>query len=321
MFKLEVKYFDLKFKKKIGGKMMNNLIISENEITNKIYNIRGVQVMLDSDLAELYKCANGSKTINQAVKRNIDKFPSDFYFQLTNSEYENLRFHFETSIIKGGRRYNPYVFTEQGVAMLATVLKTEVASKVSVAIMKAFVIMHKYISNNLIEQKNINNQVYINAENISKNTEDIKMLKESFDSFKENKKVNEIYYDGQIWDAYSKIQDIFKLAKNKLIIIDGYADNSVLDIIKRLDNIDVVIITKSNNLLTKQDIEKYNKQYHNLKVIFNNSFHDRYFILDDNTIYHCGSSINRIGYKTFCINILEDQFVTSCLLKQIKNIT
>ncbi len=151
--------------------------------------------------------------------------------------------------------------------------------------------------------------------------EDIKVLKESFDSFKENKKVNEIYYDGQIWDAYSKIQDIFKLAKNKLIIIDGYADNSILDIIKRLDNIEVVIITKSNNLLTLQDIQKYNQQYHNLKVVFNNSFHDRYFILDDNIIYHCGSSINRIGYKTFCINILEDQFVTSSLLSQIKNIT
>ncbi len=297
---------------------MNNLIVSENEITNKIYNIRGVQVMLDSDLAELYQCKNGTKEVNQAVKRNIDKFPEDFYFQLTKEEYNNIsRSHFVTLKKENKRGYNlkylPYVFTEGGVAMLATILKTEVASKVSVAIMKAFVIMHKYISNNLLEQKYINNQVF-------KNTEDIKVLKESFDSFKETKKVNEIYYDGQIWDAYSKIQDIFKLAKNKLIIIDGYADNSVLDIIKRLDNIEVVIITKPNNLLTKQDIEKYNKQYHNLKVIFNNSFHDRYFILDDKTIYHCGSSINRIGYKTFSINLINDKEITDYFLGKVKNV-
>ncbi len=159
---------------------MNNLVVKENEITNKIYNIRGVQVMLDSDLAKLYGCTNGTKDINKAVKRNIDKFPEDFYFQLTENEYNYLR----SQIVTANRNMSrtlPYVFTEQGVAMLATVLKTEVASKVSVAIMKAFVIMHKYISNDLIEQKHINNMVI-------QHDEDIKELKESFDSFKENKK-------------------------------------------------------------------------------------------------------------------------------------
>ncbi len=294
---------------------MNNLIVSENEITNKIYEIRGVQVMLDSDLAKLYNVE--TKRINEAVRNNPLKFPERFCFLLTQEEEKNLRSKISTSSLKtnnyGGRRYNIRAFTEQGVAMLATVLKSKEAAQVSIAIMDAFVIMHKYISNNLIEQKHINNMVI-------QHDEDIKVLKESFDSFKENKKVNEIYFDGQIWDAYSKIQDIFKLAKNKLIIIDGYADNSVLDIIKRLDNIDVVIITKSNNLLTKQDIEKYNKQYHNLKVIFNNSFHDRYFILDDNTIYHCGSSINRIGYKTFSINLINDKEITDYFIEKVKNV-
>ena len=294
---------------------MNNLIVSENEITNKIYEIRGVQVMLDSDLAKLYNVE--TKRINEAVRNNPLKFPERFCFLLTQEEEKNLRSKISTSSLKtnnyGGRRYNIRAFTEQGVAMLATVLKSKEAAQVSIAIMDAFVIMHKYISNNLIEQKHINNMVI-------QHDEDIKVLKESFDSFKENKKVNEIYYDGQIWDAYSKIQDIFKFAKNKLIIIDGYADNSVLDIIKRLDNIEVVIITKPNNLLTKQDIEKYNKQYHNLKVVFNNSFHDRYFILDDNTIYHCGSSINRIGYKTFSINLINDKEITDYFLEKIKNV-
>ena len=298
--------------------MKNNLIVNENEITNKIYNIRGFQVMLDSDLAKLYNCANGTKTINQAVKRHIDRFPNDFYFQLTKEEYDNISRSQVGTLKENNKRghnlkYLPYAFTEEGVSMLSTILRTDIASKVSVAIMKAFVIMRHFISNSLYEQKYINNQVL-------KNTEDIKVLKESFDSFKENKKVNEIYYDGQIWDAYSKIQDIFKLAKNKLIIIDGYADNSVLDIIKRLNNIEVVIITKPNNLLTLQDIEKYNKQYHNLKVIFNNSFHDRYFILDNNIIYHCGSSINRIGYKTFSINLINDKEITDYFLEKVKNV-
>ena len=213
---------------------------------------------------------------------------------------------------KQGLRRNPYVFTEQGVAMLSAIIKTPNAIKISIAIMDAFVLMRHFISNSLYEQRYINNQVL-------KNTEDIKVLQESLNKFEQNKKENEIYYNGQIWDAYSKILDIFKIAKNKLIVIDNYADNSLLDIIKRL-NIEVIVITKENNLLTKQDIAKYNKQYHNLKVIYDNSFHDRYFILDDNTIYHCGSSINRIGYKTFSINKLEDNLLINNFLKKINKL-
>ncbi len=290
---------------------MNNLIKDEVNIENLIYEIRGVQVMLDSDLAKLYKCANGTKTINQAVKRNIEKFPKDFYFQLTNEEYLNSKSHFGTSSWNnyGGTRKMPYVFTEQGVAMLATIIKTNVAAKMSVAIMRAFVAMRKYISNNLLEQRYINNLVI-------EHDSQIKLLQESFQKFEERKKVSEIYFDGQIYDAYSKIQDIFKEAKNKLVIIDSYADNTILDIIKRL-SINVIIITKSNNLLTKQDIERYNKQYNNLTVKYDNTFHDRYFILDDSIVYHCGTSINRIGYKTFSITRINDDEVKELLIKRI----
>ena len=295
---------------------MNNVIVkNEVVIEDLIYEIRGKQVMLDSDLAKLYKCANGTKTLNLAVKRHINRFPERFMFQLTDDEYKNLRFQIETSSIDndyGGRRYNPYVFTEQGVAMLATVLKTEVAEEISIKIMDAFVALKHYISDNLIEQKFINKQVL-------KNSEDIKLLKESFQKFEEKRKINEIYFDGQIYDAYSKIQDIFKSATKKLVIIDAYADNTLLDIIKRL-NVEVTIITKKDNLLTKQDIEKYNKQYYNLKVIFNNSFHDRYFILDDNEFYHCGTSINRIGYKTFSINLVSDKEVCKILIDKVNEI-
>ena len=169
--------------------------------------------------------------------------------------------------------------------------------------------MKKYISTDLLEQKYINNQVF-------KNTEDIKLLKESFNKISEKKKDNEIFFNGQIYDAYSKILNIFKSAKQELIIIDAYADNMALDIIKKL-NIKVTIITKSNNLLTKIDMEKYNKQYHNLKVIYDNTYHDRYFILDNKEVYHCGTSINRIGYKAFSISKIEDNDICKVLLNNI----
>ena len=283
-------------------------------IENLIYEIRGKQVMLDSDLGRLYECINGTKTINQAVNRHLDRFPSDFYFQLTEEEYNSLKSQVGT--LKNGRgqhkKYLPYVFTEQGVAMLATVLRTSIASQMSVSIMRAFVKMHKFLSLNLIEQKYINNQVL-------KNKDDIKLLQESFQKFEEKRKDNEIYFNGQIYDAYSKIQDIFKIATNKLIIIDAYADKTILDIIKRL-NVSVTIITKKDNLLTHQDIKKYNSQYHNLKVIYDNTFHDRYFMIDDNDIYHCGTSINRIGYKTFSINLIGDIDVRKMLFNKVNSI-
>ena len=295
---------------------MNEIIVKEEvKIEDLIYEVRGVQVMFDSDLAKLYECKNGTKSINLAVNRNLDRFPEDFYFQLKEEEYNNLKFQIETSSSKnnyGGVRKLPYVFTEQGVAMLATVLRTEVASKMSVAIMRAFVVMRKYISSNLIQQKYINNQVL-------KNTEEIKILQESFQKFEEKKKVNEIYFNGQIFDAYSKIQEIFKSATKKLIIIDLYADSTLLDIIKRL-SVEVIIITKANNLLTYQDILKYNKQYQNLKVIYDNTFHDRYFVIDEKLFYHCGASVNRIGYKTFSITLIGDDDVCKILMNRITNV-
>ena len=266
--------------------------------------------MLDSDLARLYECANGTKTINLAVKRHLNRFPERFMFQLTTEEYDNLRFQFETT--NNMSRTLPYVFTEQGVAMLATILRTKVAEKVSIRIMDAFVVMRKYISSNLIEQKYINNMVL-------EDHEKIKVLENSLNRFDEKRKNNEIYFNGQIYDAYSKIQEIFKSAKKEIVIINSYADNTILDIIKRL-NVQVIIITKKDNLLTNQDIAKYNKQYHNLKVVYNNTFHDRYFIIDKFIVYHCGASINRIGYKTFSINLINDEDICNALIKRTSDI-
>ena len=289
---------------------MNEIVLKKEEnIENLIYEIRGKQVMLDSDLAKLYQVE--TKRINEAVSRNKEKFPERFYFRITEKEYDSLKSQIATS--KGGSRKGHSVFTEQGVAMLATILKSKIATQVSIAIMDAFVAMRKYISSNFIEQKYINNMV---LEHDSK----IKLLQHSFDKLEEKQKINDIYFDGQIYDAYSKIFDIFKHTKKELIIIDSYADNTILDIIKRL-NIKVTIITRKNNLLTVQDIEKYNKQYQNLTVKFDSTFHDRYFILDNKTIYHCGASINRIGYKTFSITLIKDELVTNVLINRVKEIT
>ena len=288
---------------------MNNTIVKDEvNIENLIYEVRGKQVMLDSDLARLYHTE--TRRINEAVNRNKAKFPERFCFRITESEYNFLKSQFATS--KGGSRKGHTVFTEQGVAMLATILKTDVATKVSIAIMDAFVAMRKYISSNLLEQKYINNMVL-------EHDSQIKLLQSTFNKLEEKKKVNEIYFDGQIYDAYSKIQEIFKEAKKEIIIIDGYADNTILDIIKRL-KVNVTIITKLNNLLTRQDVLKYNKQYHNLKVIYDNSFHDRYFILDGNIVYHCGASINRIGYKTFSITLIGDEYMCKLLSSRVNKI-
>ena len=294
---------------------MNEVVTKEDiKIENMIYEIRSKQVMLDSDLARLYKCKNGTKEINQAVRNSPEKFPERFSFVLNDSEMDDLRSKFLTSSLNkhGGRRYNIRVFTEQGVAMLATILRTKVATEVSIQIMDAFVAMRKYISTNLLEQKHINNLVL-------EDHDKIKALEDSFSKLEEKRKSTEIYFNGQIYDAYSKIQEIFKCANKSLVIIDAYADNTILDITKRL-NINVTIITKPNNLLTSQDIEKYNKQYNNLTVIFDNTFHDRYFILDDDIIYHCGASINRIGYKTFSITLIGDAEVGSTLINKVKDL-
>ena len=288
---------------------MNEIIVKDEvKIEDLIYEVRGVQVMLDSDLAKLYETE--TKRINEAVYRNKEKFPERFCFRISEKEYNDLKSQIATS--KGGARKGHTVFTEQGVAMLATVLKTSVATKVSISIMDAFVALRKYISSNLIEQRYINNMVI-------EHDSEIKFLQESFQKFEEKKKVNEIYFNGQIFDAYSKIQEIFKSAIKKLIIIDVYADSTLLDIIKRL-SVEVIIITKANNLLTYQDILKYNKQYQNLKVIYDNTFHDRYFVIDEKLFYHCGASVNRIGYKTFSITLIGDDDVCKILMNRITNV-
>ena len=283
---------------------MNEIIEIENKkIEDMIYEIRGRQVMLDSDLAKLYGVE--TKRINEAVKNNIEKFPDRFSCILTNDEYRNLRSKFSTSKSNyGGRRYNPRVFTEQGVAMLATILKIEVATQVSIKIMDAFVKMRKYISTNDLRISNIETKVL---------EHDIK-INEIFNKF--DKQINNhIFFEGQIYDAYSLLIDILKVASEIIILIDNYVDKSILDIVSLLE-VKVLIITSNYN---KNDISKYKEQYDNIEIIHSSRFHDRFIILDYKVLYHCGASFKDLGKRCFAINRINDEKMISDLIEEIYN--
>ena len=289
---------------------MNEIIEKEPiKVENMIYEIRGKQVMLDRDLAKLYECANGTKTINLAVKRHIKRFPERFMFQLTEKELNELRFQLET--INNMSRTMPYVFTEQGVAMLATILRTKVAEEVSIRIMDAFVEMRKYINNNLIEQTYINKLVI-------KDHERINLLEETFSKLEEKTKRNSIFFEGQIYDAYSLLIDILNTSRNEIIIIDNYAGKELLDILKDI-NKNITIISKN---ISDELEKKYLSQYQNINFIHSDSFHDRFIIIDDQILYHCGSSFKDLGKKCFAISKIEDKNILNNLVKEIyKNFT
>ena len=280
---------------------MNEIIVKENiKIENMIYEIRGKQAMLDSDLAFLFEYE--TKELNRNVKNNIEKFPENYCFQLTNGEFEKWKSQIVMSDSdKIGLRKKPYVFTEQGVAMLSVLLKSEAAIKTSIFIMNAFVTMRKYISNNLLEQKYVNNMVFEHDERVS-------LLEDTFSKF--DTFSNEIFFEGQIYDAYSLLLDIFNTSNKNIIIIDNYISKSLLDILSKT-NKKITIYTKNidNNL-----INKYNSQYHNVKVLINNSFHDRFIIIDNKVLYHCGASFKDLGKKCFAINKIEGKEILCNIL-------
>lgn len=282
--------------------MENSMILKETEnIENLIYEIRGKQVMLDSDLAKLYECKNGTKTVNLAVKRNINKFPEKYCFQLSENEYKNLKFQNETSSLNnyGGVRKMPFVFTEQGVAMLATVLKTPVADAVSMKIIDAFVYMRRYLSG-------------VTGSNMLVNHEErILKLEEQFNKF--SSKRNTIIYEGKIYDAYSVMLDIFNEAKDEIIIVDNYVNKELLDILREVDKKIIVISNNMNNEL----IKKYESQYDNTQFVSNNPFHDRYIILDRKEVYASGMSLKDVGKKYSYINKIEESIFINELIKRI----
>ena len=280
--------------------IQNELAIED--IKNLIYTIRGKQVMMDSDVANIYHCE--TKYVNRVVKRNIERFPEEFCFQLNKNEFEVLRCQFVTLNENGRgqhRKYLPYVFTEQGIAMLSALLKSDVAVSVSVNIMKAFIEMRKFLM--------LNGQVFERLTSVEhKLLEHDKKFDEVFNQLQLEENIKQrIFFDGQIYDAYSIIIDIIKKANKKILIIDNYIDDSVLKMLtKKKNNVEVAILTSNKSNIQNIDIQKFNKEYPILKVVKTNKFHDRFIIIDNKEMYHLGASIKDLGKKCFGINKIED---------------
>ena len=291
-----------------------NLVIEDNkEIQSMIYTFRGRQVMLDSDLARLYQVE--TKYLNRQRNRNAERFPEDFCFQLSKEEYEILRCQNVTSKNEngsGGRRYLPYVFTEQGIAMLSSVLKSEVAAKTSINIMRAFVEMRKFLISN--------NEMFARLDRVElKQLETDKKLEEVFDYIATTKEVKQkIFFNGQIYDAFSLMVEIVEKEEKELILIDNYVDVNTLNILsKKKDGVNVLIVTSGKGNLTDKDIAKFNSQYPKLTVKISKDFHDRFLIIDRKEVYHIGASIKDAGKKSFGITKLEVEELTKSLLDKV----
>ncbi len=286
-------------------------------IKHKIYSIRGKQVILDSDIAILYEVE--TKKLNQAVKRNQNRFPKEFCFQLNEVEINSLRSQFVTLKNSGRgrhRKYLPYVFTEQGVAMLSSVLHSEKAVEVSINIINAFIEMRKFILNNQVLFEKINNIEFKQMEYQKINDEKFEKIFEYISDHKESEQ--KIFFDGQVYDAFSMIVDLIRKANSEIILIDSYVDVNTLNILsKKNENISVKIYTKKNTKLNLKDVDVFNKQYPKLELKYTDKFHDRFLILDRKYIYHIGASLKDLGKKCFGITLIKYEAIIEDIIKKL----
>lgn len=335
----------------------------ENEISNlqiekKIFVIRGVQVMVDRDIAELYGVE--TRRLNEQVKRNIERFPEEFMFQMNDKEFENWKSQIVISnsdneplndknlisqtVISsstrsqnatlnkehgdeilmsqiatsswGGIRKAPYVFTEHGVTMLASVLKSETAVKASIQIVKAFVSMRHFVQNNSqifaelksIRQHQIETDVHLNESD--KKIDQLFTLMDKYNV----KDTQGIFFQGQIFDAYAKFETFIQSAKKEIVLIDGYVDLSVLErLTKKQKGVNVTIYTNPKTKLTMQDIQQFNAQYPTLTLNYTTKMHDRFMIIDNKILYHIGASLKDLGKKCFAFEILDASIIPAIL--------
>jgi len=309
---------------------MNELTASIDEtIKTKIYTIRGMQVMLDRDLAELYDVE--TKVFNQAIKRNSDRFPQNFMFQLTEEEHQNLRSQFVTSSLRsqfvtsslrsqfvtldeqdslrsqnatlehGGRRYLPYVFTEQGVAMLSAVLRSKTAIQMSIHIINAFVEMRRFISNNALIFQRLDSL----EQKQTKTDKKVEVILSAIED-RSIKPKQGIFYDGQVYDAYLFVSDLIKSAKESIVLIDNYIDESVLTLLsKREAKVKATIYTKNITKQLELDLQKHNTQYPTIELKKFDSSHDRFLLIDEKEVYHIGASLKDLGKKWFAFSKLD----------------
>lgn len=292
----------------------------EEKIENLIHYVRGQQVIIDSDLALLYNVE--TKRLNESVKRNAKRFPESFCFQLTEDEYADLRSQIATSntenvSLKGGRRYLPYVFTEQGIAMLSAVLRSDEAIQVSVNIMNAFVKMRRFLAENALMFDKLNS---LELKQLEYQKESNKKFDQIFAYITEHEEVGQkIFFEGQIYDAFSLLVSLVEKAEKSIVLIDNYVDVGTLNILtKKKDGVDVTIYTVRRTRLASQDIANFNCQYPTLTVNYTGVFHDRFLIIDEETAYHIGASIKDAGKKCFGISRIEDARIISDILQRLE---
>ncbi len=304
--------------------------ISTLQIEKKIFVIRGVQVMIDRDIAELYGVE--TRVLNQAVKRNIERFPEEFMFQLNEEEFENWKSQFVTlnmehnhdvnlisqTVISswGGIRKPPFVFTEHGVTMLASVLKSEIAVKASIQIVKAFVSMRHFVQNNsqiFAELKSIREHQLETDVHLKESDKRIDQLFTLMDKYNVND-TQGIFFQGQIFDAYAKFESFIQSAQKEIVLIDNYVDLTVLQrLAKKKKGVNIIIYTDPKTKLTTQDIQTFNAQYPTISLNHTTKMHDRFMIIDNKVLYHIGASLKDLGKKCFAFEILDSSFIPDIL--------
>lgn len=289
---------------------------SDAQIRDMIYTVRGQQVMLDSDLAELYGVE--TKALNRAAKRNEGRFPEDFRFKLTKGELDNLRCQIGTLAGQDtdssiGRTYLPHVYTEQGVAMLSGVLRSKVAIDVSVRIMRAFVEMRHFIADNahMFEQiRSIDHRL----DSLERSTDE--RFERVFDYMETHEAPSQrVFFEGQVYDAFELLVSLVQRARREIVLVDGYVDTGTLNILaKKRPDISATVWTHPKTRLTKRDVETFNAQYPTLEVRHTASFHDRFLILDGAEGYLIGASLKDAGKKSFAITKLEDSSIVESII-------
>ena len=282
--------------------------ITAKGIESRILTIRNQQVMIDRDLAELYGVE--TKVLNQAVKRNSNRFPDNYMFQLDEKEFTNWRSQFVTSNSdKMGLRRPPFAFTEQGVAMLSAVLKSETAIQVSIQIMNAFVSMRHFLQNNM----QLFNEIVLLKHHQIESDKRIDELFNLMDKYKIDD-TQGIFFQGQIFDAYAKFESFIAQAQKEIILIDNYVDLSILErFSKKKPNVNITIWTAQKTPLTLQDIQRFNSQYPTLIVNHTSKMHDRFLIIDNKILYHIGASLKDLGKKCFAFEILDKTLIPHLL--------
>ena len=288
------------------------------DIRNMIYTVRNQQVMLDNDLAKLYQVE--TKRLNEAVKRNIARFPEEFRFQLNEEETEFLRSQIATLNENDGRgkhrKYLPYVFTEQGIAMLSAVLRSDTAIQTSIVIMKSFVEIRHFMADNSILFERIS---AIELKQLTYQKQTDKKLEQVFEFISEHEESNQkVFFDGQIYDAFSLLVSLIQKAEKEITLIDGYLDIGTLNLLaKKNTGVSVTVYTHQNTKLTDIDLINFNSQYPDLLVKYTNAFHDRFLILDREIAYHIGASLKDAGKKAFEVTLINDKKITEDILQRL----